>query len=50
MHHRRVTQEKNKLITDIKRYVCVCVCVPYLRLTIVKPLYKDTSLSLSFPG
>jgi hypothetical protein len=28
MHHKRVAQEKNKLIGDIKRLkVCVCVCV-----------------------
>jgi len=30
MHHRQTLQEKNRLITDIKRYIgckCVCVCV-----------------------
>lgn len=27
MHHKRVVQEKNRLITDIKRYLITCTCL-----------------------
>ena len=31
MHHRRVMQEKNKLIADVKKYVQGSLCIAIMR-------------------